>query len=130
MRPHSSPEEKATTMTSELTGIAAEYVRAVNAHETDAIVALFAPDAYVNDARREIHGTGSIRRWVTKEITGDNITMEVREVLQHHDETIVRSLYDGTFDRTNLPDELILTDYIRARDGKIVSLVVIRNQPS
>jgi ketosteroid isomerase-like protein len=52
------------------------------------------------------------------------------EVLQNHDETIVRFLYDGTFDRTNLPQELIFTDYIRVRDGKIVSLVVIRNQPS
>jgi ketosteroid isomerase-like protein len=117
-------------MTTELAGTAAEYVKAVNSHDTDAIVALFAPDAYVNDVRREIHGTDSIRRWIAKEITGDSVTMEVREVLQHYDETIVRSLYDGTFDRTNLPDELILTDYIRVRNGKIVSLVVIRNQPS
>jgi ketosteroid isomerase-like protein len=117
-------------MTTELTGTAAEYVKAVNSHDTDAIVALFTPDAYVNDARHEIHGTDSIRRWIAKEITGDNITMEVREVFQHYDETIVRSRYDGTFDRTNLPDEIILTDYIRVRDGKIVSLVVIRNQPS
>jgi hypothetical protein len=117
-------------MTNELTGIAAEYVKAVNAHDADAIVALFAPDAYVNDARREIEGSDAIRRWVAKEITGDNVTMEVREARQHHDETIVRSVYDGTFDRTNLPGELILTDYIRVRDGKIASLLVIRNQPS
>jgi hypothetical protein len=117
-------------MTSELTGIAAEYVKAVNAHDTDAVVALFAPDAYVNDDRREIQGSDAIRRWVAKEITGDHVTMEVREARQHHDETIVRSVYDGTFDRTNLPGELILTDYIRVRDGKIASLLVIRNQPS
>jgi hypothetical protein len=117
-------------MTNELTGIAAEYVDSVNAHDTDAIVGLFAPDAYVNDARREIRGRDSIRRWVAKEITGDNVTMEVQESCQHHDETIMRSVYDGTFDRTNLPDEVILTDYLRARDGKIVSLLVIHNQPS
>lgn len=67
---------------------------------------------------------------MAKEITGDNVTMEVREAIQHHDETIMRSIYDGTFDRTNLPDELILTDYVRVRDGKVVSLLVIRNQPS
>jgi len=117
-------------MTTEVTGTAAEYVNAVNSHDTDAIIALFAPDAYVNDARREINGTDSIRRWIAKEITGDSVTMEVREVVQHHGETILRSRYDGTFDRTNLPGELILTDYIRIQNGKIVSLVVIRNQPS
>ena len=56
--------------------------------------------------------------------------MEVREVVDHHEETIVRSLYDGTFDRSGLPDEVVLTDYIRVRNGKITSLVVVRNQPS
>jgi len=117
-------------VTPKLTGIAADYVDAVNAHDTDAIVSLFAPDAYVNDARREIRGLDSIQRWVTKEITGANVTMEVLETLRHHDETIVRSRYEGTFDRAGLPDEIVLTDYIRVHAAKIVSLVVIRNQPS
>jgi hypothetical protein len=117
-------------MTPKLTGVVADYVAAVNAHDTDAIVALFAPDAYVNDARREINGVDAIRRWVAKEMVGDQVTMDVREVVDHYGETIVRSRYDGTYDKTNLPDELILSDYFRVRDGKIVSLTVIRNQPS
>jgi len=33
----------------------------------------------------------------------------------------------GVFDKSNLPDELILTNYFTVRDGKIVSLIVIRN---
>jgi hypothetical protein len=41
----------------------------------------------------------------------------------------VRGAYEGTFDRTNLPDEIVLSNYFSVRDGKIVSLVVIRNQP-
>jgi hypothetical protein len=36
----------------------------------------------------------------------------------------------GTFDKTNLPDELILTNYFTVRDGKIVSLIVIFNTPA
>ena len=117
-------------MTTDLTGPVATYIAAVNAFDTDAVVATFAPDAYVNDARREINGIDAIRRWVSKEIVGDHVTMEVREVVQHHGETIVRSRYDGTYDKTNLPDELVLTDYFRVQDGRIVSLTVIRNQPS
>jgi hypothetical protein len=32
--------------------------------------------------------------------------MDVREVVGHYGETIVRSRYDGTYDKTNLPAEL------------------------
>jgi hypothetical protein len=111
-----------------LTGIVAEHVAAVNAQDLDAIMATFAEDAYVNDARREFTGTGAIRRWVAKEMVGDKITIDVREVLDHHGDTIVRGAYDGEFDRTNLPGEVILSNYFSVRDAKIVSLVVIRNQ--
>jgi hypothetical protein len=114
----------------ELTGIIAEHIQAVNAHDTDAIVATFAPDAYVNDARREFTGLDAIRRWVAKEMTGDEVTIDVREVLDHHGDTIVRGGYDGLFDKSNLPDDLVLTNYFSVRDGKIVSLVVVFNQPA
>ena len=108
----------------------AGYLAAVNAFDVDAIVAAFAPDAYVNDARREIRGVDAIRRWVEKEMVGDHVTMEPLEVVDHYGDTIVRSRYDGTYDKTNLPDELVMSDYFSVRDGKIVSLAVIRNQPS
>ncbi len=113
----------------ELTGVVAGHITAVNAQDTDAIMATFADDAYVNDARREFTGRDAIRRWVDREMVGDKITIEVREVLDHYGDTIVRGAYEGTFDRTNLPDEIVLSNYFSVRDGKIVSLVVIRNQP-
>ena len=49
------------------------------------------------------------------------------EVLDHHGDTIVRGAYDGTFDKSNLPDEIVLSNYFSVRDSKIVSLVVIFN---
>ena len=116
--------------TTELTGIVAEHIAAVNAGDTDAIVATFAEDAYVNDARREFAGRDAIARWVAKEMTGDNVTIDVREVLDHYGDTIVRGAYDGTYDKTNLPDDLVLTNYFSVRDGKIISLVVVFNQPA
>jgi len=114
----------------ELTGVVAEHITAVNAQDTDAIMATFADDAYVNDARREFAGRDAIRRWVDREMVGDKVTIEVREVLAHYGDTIVRGAYEGTFDRTNLPDDLVLSNYFSVRDGKIVSLVVIFNQPA
>jgi hypothetical protein len=107
----------------------ADHVTAVNAFDEDAIVATFTSDALVNDARREFWGAHSIRRWVAKEMVGDRVTLQVTEVVQHHDMTIVRARYDGEYDKTNLPDELIMTNYFTLQDGKIDSLFVIRNSP-
>ena len=111
-------------------GVVAEHIAAVNAGDTDAIVATFAEDAYVNDARREFTDLGAIRRWVAKEMVGDKVRIEIREVLDHYGDTIVRGAYDGDFDRASLPGEIILSNYFSVRDGRIVSLVVIRNEPA
>jgi len=119
-----------TSVTTQLPPVVAEHIAAVNAFDTDAIVATFAPDAYVNDNRREIWGTEAIRKFMAKEFVGDQVTMDVREVIHHHGDIIVRAKYDGTYDKTNLPEELIMSSYFSIRDGKIVGLAVIFNQPS
>jgi MFS family permease len=135
-RPASTRSEGANLMTSNpdaiaaLPPIVAEHIDAVNAFDTDRIVATFARDAYVNDARREIWGTEAISKFVAKEFVGDHVTMEVREVIDHYGDIIVRARYDGTYDKSNLPDELVMTSYFGLRDGKITSLTVIFNQPS
>jgi hypothetical protein len=117
-------------ITTELTGVIAEHIAAVNAGDTDAIMATFAEDAYVNDARREFGGSDAVRRWVAKEMVGDKVRIDVREVLDHYGDTIIRGAYDGEFDKTNLPDELVLSNYFSVRNGKIVSLIVVFNQPA
>ena len=117
-------------MTTELTGIVADHIAAVNAFDTDRIVRTFAADAYVNDNRREIWGTDAIRRFIGKEFVGDHVTMEVREVIDHYGDIIVRAKFDGTYDKANLPEELVMTSYFAVRDSKISSLAVIFNQPS
>ena len=114
----------------ELPPVVAEHISSVNAFDLDRIVATFTPDAYVNDDRREIRGVEAIRRFMAKEIVGDRVTMEVQEAIEHYGDVIVRAKYDGDYDKTNLPDELILTNYFSLRDGKIVSLSIIFNRPS
>ena len=117
-------------MAIELPGVIAKHIRAVNAFDTDAIVATFNQDAYVNDNRREILGIDAIRRWVEKELVGDRVTMDIREIVDHHGEIIVRAAYDGNYDKTHLPDELVLSNYFRVVDERIVSLTIIFNRPS
>ena len=116
--------------TASLPPVVAGHIAAVNAHDEDAIVATFAADALVNDAHREFWGTEAIRRWVARELVGDRVTIAVTDVLDHHGDTIVRGRYDGNYDKTNLPDELILTSYFTVRDGKIATLIITRNTPA
>jgi hypothetical protein len=117
-------------MISELPPIVAEHIDAVNSFDTDRIVHTFAEDAYVNDNHREIWGQDAIWKFVDKEFVGDRVSIEVREIVDNYGDIIVRARYDGTYDKTNLPEELIMSSYFSIRDGKIVSLVIVHNQPS
>jgi hypothetical protein len=111
--------------------VIAEHIAAVNAFDLEAIVATFAEDAFVNDARREFRGSDAIRAWAERELVGDKVTIDVREVVDNYGDTIVRAAYDGEYDKTNLPPgELVMSNYFGVRDGKIISLIVVRNQPA
>jgi hypothetical protein len=116
--------------TSMPSGVIADHIEAVNAFDEEAIMATFAPDALVNDARREFWGTEAIRDWVAKEMVGDHIRIVVTEVIDHHGQIVVRGRYDGDLDKTNLPDEVILTNYFTVSEGRIDTLIVIRNAPA
>jgi hypothetical protein len=128
--PEHPDEERDPMNKTELTRIVAANIAATNAMDLEAAVATFSDDAYVNDARREFVGIDAVRAWLAKEMIGDHVTIDVREVLDHHGDTVVRGAYDGTFDKTNLPEEIVLSNYYSVRDGKIVSLVVINNRPA
>ncbi len=106
----------------------ADHLAAVNAFDTETIVATFADDAVVNDNHREFSGTDQIRAWVASEMVGDHVTIAPVEAFEHHGMTIVRGRYDGDYDKAGLPDELIMTNYFSVENGEIVSLFVIRNR--
>ena len=93
------------------TVIIGEHLAAVNAFDTERIVETFAEDALVNDAHREFWGLAAIKAWVAKELVGDKVTVNVVEVIDHDGITIVRGRYEGQHDKTNLPAELVLTNY-------------------
>jgi len=114
-----------------LDGVVAELFAAINEFDTDAIMGKFAEDALVNDVRREFWGKDAIRSWVEREIVGDKVTIEVTDAVEHDGLTIIQGVYDGEYDKTGLPDPLILTHYITVAEdtGKIANLIIINNQP-
>jgi hypothetical protein len=114
-------------MSTQLPSVAQRYTDAVNAFDIDAVMATFAPDALVNDNHREYADPDSIRAWVAAEIVGDHVTMEATEAIDRSGITVLRARYDGDYDKTNLPDELILTNYIVIHDDLITALFIIFN---
>ena len=106
------------------------YITASNAFEGDALIEWFADDAFVNDARREFWGQDAIRAWLDREIIGDKVTMNPTATADHYGEVIVHAVTDGAYDKTGLPDPLVLTYYFTVRGDRIVRLIVIRNEPT
>ena len=110
--------------------IIAEHINAINAHDSDRIMNTFAVDAYVNDNRREIWGADAIRKLIDSEFVEYKVTMDVRETIDHYGDIIVTAKYDGTYDSTSQPDEVVMSNYFSIRDDKIIGLSIILNQPS
>jgi hypothetical protein len=103
------------------------YITASNAFDGDALIAAFADDAFVNDARREFYGTDAIRVWLDREVIGDKVTMDVTATSEHYGDVTVHAVMDGEYDKTGLADPLVLTHYFAVRDDHIVRLIIIRN---
>jgi ketosteroid isomerase-like protein len=116
-------------ITTDLPRVIADHIAACNAHDIDAWMATFAPDALVNDVQREFDGAAAIRAFGAKEIFGADVTMAVERAFDRHGDVTVHARFDGTYDKTGLPDPLILSLYFTTRDGRITQLIIIHNKP-
>jgi ketosteroid isomerase-like protein len=98
------------------------YIRAINARDADAFQSSFAHDAVVKDVGREIRGVAAIKEWANQEIFAVNVTLDVMETVEHDGQTIATVKIDGTFDRTGLPDPLLMDHCFTVAGDKIASL--------
>jgi ketosteroid isomerase-like protein len=104
------------------------FIAATNAADVEALVAAFAKDAIVNDHRNEFAGPDAIRDWAQREIVDDRVTMQVTAATCRGNTATVTASIDGNFDKTGLPDPLLLTFYFSVGDGRIVQLVIVHNR--
>jgi hypothetical protein len=104
-----------------------DHIAAHNAPNPELLMATFAPDALLNDNRREFLGHEAIRKWAAKEIFGDKVTLDPQAAYEHHGNILVRCNVDGTFDKSKLPDPIVLTYYFTLSGEKITQLIIILN---
>ena len=98
------------------------YIRAINAPDSDALLDSFARDAVVKDIGREFHGTAAIKEWANREIFAVNVTLDFMDAVERDGQTIVTVKVDGTFDRTGLPDPLLMDHSFTVTGDKITAL--------
>ena len=99
----------------------AMFVRAINDHDADAFLSTFANDAVVTDVAREFRGAAAIKEWSDREIFDANVTLDVIDVADRDGQTVITAKVDGTFDRTGLPDPLLLDQRFTLDGGKIAA---------
>jgi ketosteroid isomerase-like protein len=117
-----------TDITHNLPKVIADHIAACNTHDVEAWMATFAPDAMLNDIQREFLGAEAIRDFADAEIFGTNVTMDVQRAWDRHGDVTVHARLDGTYDKTGLPDPLILSFYFTLRGGRITQLIIIHNK--
>jgi hypothetical protein len=111
-------------MSTKLAPPVAAYIRATNNQDAAAFIACFADSAVVNDAGREFCGIPAIKAWSDEEIIAAKVTFEVLKVDDRDGGVAVITKWDGNYDKTGLPDPLILDHQIMVADDKIAALTI------
>ncbi len=117
-------------MTTSLPPAIAANLNATNRGNSKDFLAAFLDDAIVIDVEREFRGIPAIKAWSDREVLNDNVSIEVRDVREHYGDYIVVTKVDGDFDKTNLPDPLLITMHFTLRNDKIAKLICLQMKPS
>ena len=111
-------------MTTTIPAVADAYVRTVNAADAAGFIDCFAENAVVDDAGRELRGLAAIKAWSEKDIFGAQVTIEVLDVADRDGETVIKAKIDGNYDKSGLPDPLVMNHHVTVEGDKITRLVI------
>ncbi|AZO53839.1 MAG: nuclear transport factor 2 family protein [Mesorhizobium sp.] len=100
-------------MTPALPDTLSRYFTAQNAHDINAMVACFAPDARVHDENEDIVGSAAIRAWKEKTVAKYKVAAEPLDMHREPDRTIVSARVSGTF-----PGSPVVLTYRFGLDGQ------------
>lgn len=90
-------------MSTSLPAPIAAFIQAMNARDTNALLASLAADAVIADEGHEHGGRAAIAAWSDMVNREYQVSVDVRGVVQQGDETIVSALVSGAFDGSPLP---------------------------
>lgn len=101
-----------------------DFIAASNKPDSDAFVNCFSDDATVIDEGQTRTGKRAIKNWSDIYHFAANVTLEPRAVKQSDNEITVICKLDGDYDKTGLPDPLLLDYHFSICAGKITRLSI------
>ncbi|MDV4149909.1 nuclear transport factor 2 family protein [Clostridium sp. AL.422] len=100
------------------------YFSTTNNSDQKNFISIFAEDAVVIDEGQEYVGLDKIQKWSEKHQFAAKIRLEATNVIEKNDMTIVTAKVDGDFDKTGLPDPLLLDFHFTVSEGMITKLEI------
>ncbi len=105
--------------------VVAEFVRAVNAGEIEALAALFAEDAHVNDQLRNFWGREAIDGWLRREIVAENVELDVLAIRKHYDVVMLSAGIRGDFESPRTAWPMVFDLHFTLHGSRIVRLLIL-----
>jgi SnoaL-like domain len=102
----------------------AAFIDATNQHNTEALLATLAETAVINDEGQDYRGIAEIKKWSDEKVIGTKVTLEPIKTVEQSGKTIVTAKVDGTFDKTGLPDPLVLDFHFTIDSDKVAGLSI------
>jgi hypothetical protein len=100
----------------------AAFIKATNAHKSDEFLATLAEGAVITDEGQEYRGIAAIKKWSDEKYIGAKVTLDAVDLMNGDGKTIVTLRVDGNFDKTGLPDPLLLDFHFTLDTNKISAL--------
>jgi hypothetical protein len=100
------------------------FIKATNTHNPTELIATFNDRSVISDEGREYRGTAAIKKWFEEKSVGANVSLEPMKTADSNGKTIVTMKVDGTFDKTGLPDPLLLDFHFKIEANQVAELSI------
>lgn len=107
-----------------LPSVIGKYITASNKPDPIVFVDCFSENAVVLDEGKKRNGKQAIREWSDQNHFAANVTLKPTLAKKIGDEIVLTCKLDGTYDKTGLPDPLLLNYHFVIVDDKIVRLSI------
>jgi hypothetical protein len=102
-----------------------KYFDTTNYPDPQAFMSIFHKNAIVIDEEQEFLGITQIKDWADKHHFAAKVKLAIKNVVNKDNITIVTAEVDGDFDKTGLPDPLLLDFQFTIINDKISKLEIV-----
>ena len=102
----------------------ATFIEATNKHNSQEFLNVIADTAVIHDEGHDYHGIAEIKEWSDEKVFGAKVTLEPLKIIDQPGNTVITMKIDGNFDKTGLPDPLIMDFHFTIDSDKISGLSI------